>query len=182
MRSVMTVFKPVSVLGVDDEALGERDLPFLAAQPPLGLVEQPLRLAVLARGASDGDARSLPNVVMVDFGNGRADTSLQLCLRRAEVVPLLLQGVRVGELQLTCEDADEAAGHARDSIRAMSEVQAFVGNAHGDVDAVREALAADPTLANAGWDWGDGDWETTLGAASHMLAAHAQGAVVELFT
>jgi hypothetical protein len=50
----------------------------------------------------------------------------------------------------------------------MSEVQAFVGNAHGDLDAVRAALAADATLANAAWDWGDGDWETGLGAAAHM--------------
>jgi hypothetical protein len=50
----------------------------------------------------------------------------------------------------------------------MSEVQAFVGNAHGDIDAVRAALAGEPTLANASWDWGDGDWETALGAAAHM--------------
>ncbi len=50
----------------------------------------------------------------------------------------------------------------------MSEVQEFVGNAHGDLEAVRAALGADPTLANAAWDWGDGDWESALGAASHM--------------
>lgn len=50
----------------------------------------------------------------------------------------------------------------------MSEIQAFVGNAHGDVEAVRTALEADATLANAAWDWGDGDWETALGAAAHM--------------
>jgi hypothetical protein len=50
----------------------------------------------------------------------------------------------------------------------VSEIQAFVGNAHADIDAVRSALAADPTLANAAWDWGDGDWESPLGAAAHM--------------
>lgn len=50
----------------------------------------------------------------------------------------------------------------------MSAIQEFVGNAHGDLDYVRTALEADPTLANAAWDWGDGDWETALGAASHM--------------
>ena len=50
----------------------------------------------------------------------------------------------------------------------MSSVQEFVGNAHGDFDAVRTALEADATLANAAWDWGDGDWETGLGAAAHM--------------
>jgi len=50
----------------------------------------------------------------------------------------------------------------------MSDIQEFVGNAHGDLDAVRTALEADSTLANAAWDWGGGDWETALGAASHM--------------
>jgi hypothetical protein len=50
----------------------------------------------------------------------------------------------------------------------MSEIQEFVGNAHGDLEAVRAALETDSTLANAAWDWGDGDWETGLGAAAHM--------------
>ncbi|HEY2310390.1 MAG TPA: hypothetical protein VGH46_04655, partial [Gaiellaceae bacterium] len=47
-------------------------------------------------------------------------------------------------------------------------VRDFVANAHGDLDAVREALDAHPTLVNACWDWGGGDWETGLGAASHV--------------
>ena len=50
----------------------------------------------------------------------------------------------------------------------MSEIQQFVGNAHGDIDAVRTALAAEPSLVNCAWDWGDGDWETPIGAAAHM--------------
>src|SRR5438552_6269780 len=49
-----------------------------------------------------------------------------------------------------------------------AQVQAFVGNAHGDLEAVRAALVAEPCLANAAWDWGGGDWETGLGAAAHM--------------
>jgi hypothetical protein len=47
-------------------------------------------------------------------------------------------------------------------------VREFVGNAHGDLEAVRNALAAQPELVNAAWDWGGGDWETALGAAGHM--------------
>lgn len=47
-------------------------------------------------------------------------------------------------------------------------VQDFVGNAHGDLDRVRELLAQEPALINSAWDWGGGDWETGLGAAAHM--------------
>lgn len=44
----------------------------------------------------------------------------------------------------------------------------MVGVSHGNLARVRELLALHPTLANAAWDWGFGDWETALGAASHM--------------
>lgn len=47
-------------------------------------------------------------------------------------------------------------------------VQEFVGKAHGDLDRVKELLAQEPCLINATWDWGGGDFETALGAASHM--------------
>jgi hypothetical protein len=39
---------------------------------------------------------------------------------------------------------------------------------HGNIKRVRELIAAHPTLAKASWDWGFGDWETALGAASHV--------------
>jgi hypothetical protein len=58
-------------------------------------------------------------------------------------------------------------------------VRDFVANAHGDLDAVRTALAGEPALANAVWDWGGGDWESGLGAAAHMgrsdIAEHLLG-------
>lgn len=47
-------------------------------------------------------------------------------------------------------------------------VNEFVGNAHGDLNRVKELLTQEPALLNAAWDWGGGDWETGLGAASHM--------------
>jgi len=47
-------------------------------------------------------------------------------------------------------------------------VQEFVGKSHGDLERVKELLAQEPGLINATWDWGGGDWETGLGAASHM--------------
>lgn len=66
-------------------------------------------------------------------------------------------------------------------------VQEFVGNAHGDLNRVKELLAREPALINATWDWGGGDFETGLGAASHMgrrdIAEFllAQGARLDLF-
>jgi hypothetical protein len=47
-------------------------------------------------------------------------------------------------------------------------VRDFVAKAHGDLAGVTELLESQPTLANASWDWGGGDWETGLGAAAHM--------------
>ena len=47
-------------------------------------------------------------------------------------------------------------------------VQEFVAKAHGDLERVKELLAQEPGLVNATWDWGGGDFETALGAASHM--------------
>lgn len=63
-----------------------------------------------------------------------------------------------------------------------------VTRAHFDADRVRELVEARPALARASWDWGFGDWESALGAASHMgrrdiaevLLAH--GARPNLFT
>gem|GEM_PF-134405 len=66
-------------------------------------------------------------------------------------------------------------------------VMEFVGNAHGDLDCVKQLLAQEPALVNAAWDWGGGDWETGLGAASHMgrrdiaLFLLGQGARIDLF-
>ena len=40
--------------------------------------------------------------------------------------------------------------------------------AHGNVRRVRELVEDRPSLAKASWDWGFGDWEDALGAASHM--------------
>jgi hypothetical protein len=40
--------------------------------------------------------------------------------------------------------------------------------AHFDLKRVKELVEARPSLARAAWDWGFGDWESALGAASHM--------------
>src|SRR4029077_14655818 len=43
----------------------------------------------------------------------------------------------------------------------------FVGRSHVDLARVTELLSAYPTLIHSSFDWGNGDWETALGAASH---------------
>jgi hypothetical protein len=47
-------------------------------------------------------------------------------------------------------------------------VKEMVAVSHGNVARVRELLRQQPELAKAAWDWGFGDWETALGAASHV--------------
>jgi len=47
-------------------------------------------------------------------------------------------------------------------------VREMVTVAHYDRKRVEELVGARPSLARAAWDWGFGDWETALGAASHM--------------
>lgn len=67
-------------------------------------------------------------------------------------------------------------------------VRDIVGASHVNIDRVRELLAQQPELAKASYDWGFGDWETALGAASHtgrveiaeLLLAH--GARPTLFS
>lgn len=66
-------------------------------------------------------------------------------------------------------------------------VQEFVAKSHGDLDRVKALLSQEPALVNATWDWGGGDWESGLGAASHVgrkdIALHllAHGARLDLF-
>jgi len=47
-------------------------------------------------------------------------------------------------------------------------VKEMVAVAHGNVKRVKELVDRQQTLAKATWDWGFGDWESALGAASHV--------------
>jgi len=47
-------------------------------------------------------------------------------------------------------------------------VKEMVGVSHFNLNRVRELVQQHPDLAKAAWDWGYGDWETALGAASHV--------------
>jgi hypothetical protein len=47
-------------------------------------------------------------------------------------------------------------------------VREMVTVAHGNVARVKELVGRHQTLAKAAYDWGFGDWESALGAASHV--------------
>ena len=47
-------------------------------------------------------------------------------------------------------------------------VKRFVIAGHVNLAAVKKMLAEDPTLINGAIDWGNGDFETALGGASHV--------------
>lgn len=75
-------------------------------------------------------------------------------------------------------------GFPRQDQKLVAEV---VGVSHFDEQRVKELVKAYPELVNAWWDWGFGDWESPLGAASHV--GHrgiaelllAQGARIDIF-
>jgi len=84
------------------------------------------------------------------------------------------------------ERADDVAGTFPTTPPELA--RAIVGASHGNLERVEELLREDRSLALARIDWGYGDWETALGAASHvgrpeiaeLLMGH--GARVNLFT
>ena len=70
-----------------------------------------------------------------------------------------------------------AAGFQQDEAAPASDifprqspdmVREMVTVAHGNLTRVRELVETHPSLARAAWDWGFGDFEDALGAASHV--------------
>src|SRR5919202_1968624 len=125
------------------ELAGARpELPFLAVQVPLRLVEQPLGLPRLARDAGDGEARALPQLVVVDLRDRRAEAVLELRLRRAHELPLALQRASLREMEVDREDADVAHAHP-DHSAATEARSGYLGAA--------EAPLAVPSSGRAGF-------------------------------
>lgn len=82
----------------------------------------------------------------------------------------------------------EGAPHDRFPEQDAESVREVVGKSHFDLARVTELVTARPALAKAAIDWGFGDWESALGAASHTGRREvaevliAQGARPNLFT
>src|SRR5688572_3190224 len=122
----------------------------------------------------DSTANPGTNVMAIDFSRRGF-----LGLAPAAVV-LASSPTRAFSMQQTVDD---------DFPRQNSDrVRDTVGASHGNIARVKELLKETPELAKAAWDWGFGDWETALGAASHvgnkeiaeLLIAH--GARPDVFT
>jgi hypothetical protein len=82
-----------------------------------------------------------------------------------------LGGFAGGERKLAAEPDDLARPEpVPDAFPAQPPelVREMVFVSHFDWKRVKELVDLRPTLANAAWDWGFGDWESALGAASHM--------------
>ncbi len=65
-------------------------------------------------------------------------------------------------------NAKETPGWPSFPSQDPARVRETVLYAHSDSDKVRRLVSASPALANAAIDWGFGDWESAIGAASHM--------------
>jgi len=74
----------------------------------------------------------------------------------------------------TLADAGQGQGSAGEAIPVTfptqdpEVVREVVAVSHGNFKRLKELVDPRPTLALATWDWGFGDWETALGAASHV--------------
>ncbi|MDX1388593.1 MAG: hypothetical protein R3344_05360, partial [Acidobacteriota bacterium] len=90
--------------------------------------------------------------------------------RREFVVGLLGAGVSplVPLTKGAVEHAPGQAVHPEFPSQDPELVREIVGASHARLDDVTKLVTASPALAKAAWDWGFGDWESALGAASHM--------------
>ena len=98
-----------------------------------------------------------------------------MALTRGEFVRSVLVGggaVVAGIVALPVGARAQSGGGKKKKDRGprlpLDQVNDFVRVAHFDLDAAKSLLKQQPKLINAAWDWGGGDWETALGAASHM--------------
>jgi hypothetical protein len=64
-------------------------------------------------------------------------------------------------------DAAPPALDPRFPAQEAAAVREVVSVSHFSLERVRALVEPRPELAKAAWDWGFGDWETALGAASH---------------
>src|SRR5215207_9423752 len=115
-----------------DLALDRHQLVLLAVEIPDSLLEQRLEVAVLPRDAGNGQPRALPEVMVIDLGDGCTEAVLQVGLCGLHVLALALQRSRLREVQLDREDADVTV-HLPQATNPRSRT--------GDVNSLRAAAS-----------------------------------------
>ena len=75
-------------------------------------------------------------------------------------------GVAASRIPESADNVPDIPEHHPQFDRAR--VKRFVIAGHVNLAAVKEMLAEEPNLINGAIDWGNGDFETALGGASHM--------------
>jgi ankyrin repeat protein len=167
------VFHTIATHSSDDPwdrlLLGESDgLPAPDAWSPDGFT--PLHIAAFAKNAAGAqallDAGADPNVLAT--ASFARVTPLGTCafVGATTVARALIRGGANAALTEVegAAPLDAAFENGYEDLVALL----VVALAHGDIESVRLALERDATLANATVDWAAGDWESALGAASHM--------------
>lgn len=76
--------------------------------------------------------------------------------------------LRTATLGLVAAPLITSAQTERPPALAPELVKDFVIAGHGNLAKVKDMLAVNPSLLNACWDWGGGDFETALEGAGHV--------------
>jgi hypothetical protein len=104
-------------------------------------------------------------------------TRKQFLARSGGTLAAIVCGVRVVSAQPAPVAVAKSSPESADNVPDFPEhdpqierarVKRFVVAGHFNLAAVKKMLRDDPTLINGAIDWGNGDFETALGGASHM--------------
>jgi hypothetical protein len=106
------------------------------------------------------------NTIMLDSSN----LSRRIFLRSAVVSAsgAILLGSAAQDAIAQQEKPQEKTTKQRPEALKPEIVKEFVSVGHAKFDRTKEMLAETPSLLNATWDWGGGDFEMAIGGAGHM--------------
>ena len=89
-----------------------------------------------------------------------------LQLTPALMAPVVVRDTGSGQGSAGAKTAGSPSAHF--PTHEPDVVREVVGVSHGNIARLKELVGRQPALARASWDWGFGDWESALGAASHV--------------
>ncbi len=122
--------------------------------------------------------------------NGTTDRRAFFGTAAAGMAALLTPQVLLGQMSQPDSSAIKNKKPAKDKGPQIEGalVKEFVRVSHSDLTAVQQMLTETPQLLHVSWDWGGGDFEAGIEAASHVgdrdiaLYLMSQGARANLFT